>query len=196
MVDKGLDEELLTAALRARDRMVKLQRQTDQARVVYQHAIRLLHFHGSSMREIADGLGLSYQRVHQMIDLSAGKGPLKRRAAACTCSFCAAPGDAGQVIAGPWAQICSGCVGLAQEVISDSVPRANAATFMTPVAPGGKGRCVFCGRKRAGARRMAWVPGGQSHAAHRGRRAGARARICAECVCLAAEMLAEGTNGA
>jgi predicted transcriptional regulator len=63
-----LDEQLLTEAKGVRERLLDLQHDVDRARVDYQHVIRRLHAAGGSMREIAEELGLSHQRVHQIVD--------------------------------------------------------------------------------------------------------------------------------
>ena len=63
-----LDEQLLTEAKDVRGRLLDLQHEVDRARVDYQHVIRRLHAAGGSMREIAEELGLSHQRVHQIVD--------------------------------------------------------------------------------------------------------------------------------
>ena len=63
-----LDEQLLSEAKTVRGRLLDLQHEVDVARVDYQHVIRRLHAAGGSMREIAEELGLSHQRVHQIVD--------------------------------------------------------------------------------------------------------------------------------
>ncbi len=63
-----LDEQLLSEAKTVRERLLDLQHEVDVARVDYQHVIRRLHAQGGSMREIAEELGLSHQRVHQIVD--------------------------------------------------------------------------------------------------------------------------------
>jgi hypothetical protein len=65
-----LDPELLKQARGERDRLLDLQHGVERARSDYHHTIRRLHAGGSSLREIADELGLSHQRVHQIVDLS------------------------------------------------------------------------------------------------------------------------------
>jgi ClpA/ClpB-like protein len=63
-----LDEQVLEEARQARQRLVDLESQTAHARVDYHHAIKKLHAAGGSLREIADALGLSHQRVHQIVE--------------------------------------------------------------------------------------------------------------------------------
>lgn len=67
-----LDEEVVREAAKARDRLIALQHDVDKARGDYHHAIRRLHAAGASMREIAEALGLSHQRVHQIVDEASG----------------------------------------------------------------------------------------------------------------------------
>jgi len=63
-----LDEQVLDQAREARQRLVDLESQTAHARVDYHHAIKKLHAAGGSLREIAEALELSHQRVHQIVD--------------------------------------------------------------------------------------------------------------------------------
>ena len=67
-----LDEQILAEAKEVRQHLVDLESQTAHARVDYHHAIKKLHAAGGSLREIADALELSHQRVHQIVDGSAG----------------------------------------------------------------------------------------------------------------------------
>jgi ATP-dependent Clp protease ATP-binding subunit ClpA len=63
-----LDDAILGEAKQARDRLIAAQHEVDDARAAYHHAIRRLHAAGASMREIAEALGISHQRVHQITD--------------------------------------------------------------------------------------------------------------------------------
>jgi hypothetical protein len=63
-----LDETTLTEARELRSRLLELQHDADRAKLDYHHAIRRLHAAGGSMREIAEALDLSHQRVHQIIE--------------------------------------------------------------------------------------------------------------------------------
>jgi hypothetical protein len=67
-----LDEQILAEAKEVRQHLVDLESQTAHARVDYHHAIKKLHAAGGSLREIADALELSHQRVHQIVDGPAG----------------------------------------------------------------------------------------------------------------------------
>ena len=72
-----VDDEILREAKEARDRLIAAQHEVDAARGDYHHAIRRLCAAGGSMREIAEALGLSHQRVHQIVE--EGTVPLLRR---------------------------------------------------------------------------------------------------------------------
>src|SRR4051794_28932871 len=63
-----IDEAALAEARRAQERVLELQRDAERARVDYHYEIRRLHAAGGSLREIADALGLSHQRVHQIVE--------------------------------------------------------------------------------------------------------------------------------
>jgi hypothetical protein len=63
-----LDEQVLAEAREVRQRLVELESQTAHARVVYHHAIKKLHAAGGSLREIAEALEQSHQRVHQIVE--------------------------------------------------------------------------------------------------------------------------------
>jgi Clp amino terminal domain, pathogenicity island component/ClpX C4-type zinc finger len=67
----SVDERLLREARETRDRLLELQHEAERARADHHHAIRRLHAAGASMREIAEGLGLSHQRIHQIVDAGA-----------------------------------------------------------------------------------------------------------------------------
>ncbi len=76
-----LNSEALEAAKRSRDALMDLEHQAERARVDYHHTIRRLQVEGGSLREIADALGLSHQRVHQIVEARDGResrGPGQR----------------------------------------------------------------------------------------------------------------------
>lgn len=63
-----LDPVTLREARASRDRMLEAQHDLERARADYGHAIRRLHAEGGSLREIAESLGVSHQRVHQIVE--------------------------------------------------------------------------------------------------------------------------------
>jgi hypothetical protein len=68
-----LDAEVLRQAKEARERLLDLQHEVERARADYQHSIRRLHAAGGSLREISENLGLSHQRVHQIVEAASGE---------------------------------------------------------------------------------------------------------------------------
>ena len=113
-----LDPELVREAERAREQLAVSQHAAYRAKVDYHHAIRRLHAAGGSLREIAEALRLSHQRVHQIIDEAAEptRRRWRRRAQLLPgppgpCSFCGRPHDVcAKLIAGPGVFICDRCV--------------------------------------------------------------------------------------
>ena len=67
----GLAPELVREAKAAREFLLASQHAAERAKVDYHHAIRRLYAAGGSLREIAEALDLSHQRVHQIIDEAA-----------------------------------------------------------------------------------------------------------------------------
>jgi hypothetical protein len=75
-----LDPKILSIAEAARQRMLERQHELERARADLNHEIRRLHAAGGSMREIADKLAISHQRVHQIVaDADQAVDPLPRR---------------------------------------------------------------------------------------------------------------------
>jgi hypothetical protein len=63
-----IDQSLLHVAQTVRARLVGLESEAERTRQEYHQAIRRLHASGVSMRDIADALDLSHQRVHQIVN--------------------------------------------------------------------------------------------------------------------------------
>jgi hypothetical protein len=189
----AVDQALLQQATRARERFVAAQHEADRAQVSYQHAIRGLHASGASLREIAEALGLSYQRVHQIVDPTSGKGALKDAAAGAVCAFCGREDvDARRLIAGPGLFICQRCVDLAAEVLAEGQDRCDdgRTTIASVHGADAKARCGFCGKRRSHVGGMVEAP--TRPAVGKGaRRRRSGVRICAACVALCGEIIAE-----
>ena len=97
-----LDEALLATARKAGTASAAAQEQADVAKAVYHHTVLRLHRAGGSLREIAEALGMSHQRVHQIVEQS-------RRTERCW--FCGrVAADVDKMMAGPAAVICDVCV--------------------------------------------------------------------------------------
>jgi hypothetical protein len=191
----SLDEDLVREAEAARARLFESQHAAEQARADYHHAIRRLHAAGGSLREIAEVLRLSHQRVHQIIDEVAEptrpwwrRRGQRRRGPAGPCSFCGRSRREGaRLIAGPGVFICDRCATHVARLSPNAPPDDHAEAPMRLEPSGSKARCSFCG-KQAGqvgflaASGLAAAPGGKP---------GQGARICDECLDLCLAILAE-----
>jgi hypothetical protein len=80
--DERKTQALLDAVKKARAEFEVRQDEVQVAKDAYYRAVRRLHESGMPLREVADALGLSHQRVHQMIAESQDvrKARLARRA--------------------------------------------------------------------------------------------------------------------
>src|SRR3954454_4205488 len=63
-----LDEKVLSEAKEIRGALIDLETQAAHARIDYHAAIKKLNAAGGSLREIAEALELSHQRVHQIVE--------------------------------------------------------------------------------------------------------------------------------
>jgi hypothetical protein len=187
MVDgMALDPSLLREAERARDELIALQHDAERTQVSYQHAIRQLHAAGGSMREIAGALGLSYQRVHQIVDVSTGKGAVKPSGTEGECAFC---GEVRRAIAGPGLLICDRCVDRAAEVIAEG---GECGELVAVQRDRPKARCSFCGKPRGRVDAMVGAPQRPGVGRHVKGDREPGVRICGDCLTLSGEILAEG----
>jgi hypothetical protein len=152
-----INEQLLTKARDAGARLAEAEGRVQSARFEYHAIVRRMHLAGASMREIAQALDLSHQRVHQMVEGAGGswwrriwrprnvRNNLSRNVKrSLKCTFCGRPDNlATRLIAGPAVYICDACVALADQSLSRS------SSFVTgrPATPAGKDtkiRCSFC----------------------------------------------------
>jgi hypothetical protein len=191
----GLDQELVREAERAKEQLAVAQHAADRAKVDYHQAIRRLHAAGGSLREIAEALRLSHQRVHQIIEEAAEptrrwwrRQPQRLSGPVGPCSFCGRPRDVcAKLIAGPGVFICERCVAQATRLSAEAPVEGWSEGSMRLEPPGSEGRCSFCGKDaRQGVLLVAGglpgVPAGKF---------GQGARICDECLDLCLEILAE-----
>lgn len=66
---------MLRSTEAAHERLVRLERDLEQARTEFHQGIRRLHAAGATLREIAERFGLSHQRVHQIVGGGARSRP-------------------------------------------------------------------------------------------------------------------------
>ena len=148
----SIDEALLARARQQAEKLAEAERQVLVARGEYHVAVRRLHLAGASLRDVAQALNVSHQRVQQMVDAAGGSwwqrawGSRKRRAAVCT--FCERPpSEVAKLIAGPDVFICDGCVEHAEGALNDDNTSGSFARSA--------GRCSFCGRRGTSSRAVA-----------------------------------------
>jgi hypothetical protein len=144
-----LNEELIGKAKAANAQLIESERQAQKAQAEYHTLIRRAHLAGGSLREIAQALGLSHQRVQQIVQSSGGtwwgrvwKSRNTKRDMVCT--FCTRPpSEVHELLAGPSVYVCDACVHLAERVARGAAGRAGFE-----LAPkSSKARCSFCGKR-------------------------------------------------
>jgi len=188
-----MDENLLAEARSAQEQLIDAERDADVARADFHRAVRRLHLHGSSLRELSAELGLSHQRVHQIVEEAGGSRRWMRREGhrprreLLACSFCGNPQDkTRKLIAGPGVYICDGCIRLAGGVLGSG---ESAQTAFGPVAAvpeqDGRIQCSFCGKNRSQVAGLAVLSAVMLE------RTGASAAICSECLELCNEIILE-----
>ena len=190
----GLDQELVRKAERAKEQLAVAQHAAYRAKVDYHQSIHRLHAAGGSLREIAEVLRLSHQRVHQIIDEAAD--PTRRRwrrepqrlpGPVGPCSFCGRPRDVcAKLIAGPGVFICDRCVIQATRLAAGPAVEGQAEGVMRLEPPGSQANCSFCGNEARKVRHL--VASGLSVPAGK---FGDLPRICDNCRDLCLEILAE-----
>src|SRR5215218_2586396 len=190
----GLDRELVREAERAKEDLAVAQHAAYRAKVGYHQAIRRLHAAGGSLREIAEALRLSHQRVHQIIEEAAEStrrrwrrepqvlsGPLG------PCSFCGRPRDVcAKLIVGPEVFICDRCVMQATRLAAGAAVEGQEEGSLRLEPPEAQAKCSFCGLEGRQVRHL--VASGLSVPA---RKFGEPPRICDKCRDLGLEILAE-----
>ncbi|HEY1305217.1 MAG TPA: ClpX C4-type zinc finger protein [Vicinamibacterales bacterium] len=155
------DPSLLKKARTAGAQLAEAERQVLVSRADYHTAIRRLHQAGSPLREIAEQLSLSHQRVQQIVNAAGGswwqmwRGRRGTRDAVCT--WCdRPPSEVAKLIAGPTVFICDECVAAAERQLapSSAEPRLQPARQSAATSR----RCAFCSRRASKDRSLAPAP--------------------------------------
>ena len=171
----ALDPQLLQRAHTAAEALSAAERDVDLVRADYHTAVRRLHLAGASLREVAAALGLSHQRVQQMVGGAGGtwwsrawRSRTRKRDAVCT--FCQrSPAEVDKLIAGPNVFICDSCVAQAEK--AGGGVRGGGRLIKSTSA---MARCSFCGKRRTPTR--PGITGGD-------------ASVCAECLQVCRQIL-------
>ena len=179
MENAVIDPELLKGAREMQARLEDADRAALLSRADYHTAVRRLHLAGASLREIAEALSLSHQRVQQIVQGAGGSWWTKiwktRNARAdAICTGCGRPpAEVAKLIAGPHVYICDECIGSAEAALARrSTPKY--ATSFTRETGRPPTRCSFCSRRASA--KLAIAHGGD-------------VRVCAECLRLCREIL-------
>ena len=164
-----IDTDLLAAAMEAEERLIEAEHNTEVARAEFHRAVRRLHLSGGSLREIAEVLGLSHQRV-----LREWNDDGEAR----TCSFCGhSECKARRLVGGRGVFICEHCLKLAADVLStDSKAETSLGVLAVVNDENTRERCSFCGKRRAEVSRLAST---------------GDVAICSECIQFCDEIVAE-----
>jgi hypothetical protein len=192
----GLDREPVREAARAKEELAVAEHAAYRAKVHYHQAIRRVHAAGGSLREIAEALRMSHQRVHQIINEAAEATRRRQRETQLLsgpvgpCSFCGRPRDVcAKLIAGPEVFICDRCVMQATRLAAGSAVEGQAEGSLRLEPPESHAKCSFCGLEAQQVQHLVAsglsVPAGKS---------GELPRICDKCRDLGLEILAEPSS--
>jgi hypothetical protein len=144
-----LNPEILQKARESGARLQEAERQALLSRADYHTAIRRLHLAGGSLREIAQALSLSHQRVQQIVSGMGGSWwrrvwRARSKPADAVCTWCGRPpSEVAKLIAGPDVFICESCIVCAEKTASAS---KTVGPFSQTRRRGLTHRCAFCGR--------------------------------------------------
>lgn len=144
-----IDEALLGRARAAGATLAEAEKEVTLARAEYHTAIRRMHLGGGSFREIAAALGLSHQRVQQIVESVGGSwwGRIarSRREKEAVCTFCGRPpSEVKKLVAGPNVYLCDGCARRAEAVVAGA-PRPGEKLRLADRRS--RARCSFCGER-------------------------------------------------
>ena len=141
-----VDPNLLNKARATGAQLAEAERTALLSRAEHHTAIRRLHLGGASLREIADALSISYQRVQQIVSGAGGSWWTRiwrnrRPAPDAVCTWCGRPpAEVSKLIAGPHVYICDACVEAAERVAGG---RPIAGPFSRDRPKGTAIRCGF-----------------------------------------------------
>ena len=173
----AMAQELLDKARAAGAELADAERRVLTTRADYHSAIRRLHLAGAPLREIAEALSLSHQRVQQIVKGSGGSWwrrawRARRGTLDAICTWCdRPPSEVAKLVAGPNVHICDACVTAAARVERGS---GKAGGPLKLAKTGSRERCTFCHKRPSETRTVVTGP-----AAH----------ICSECLRICREIM-------
>jgi hypothetical protein len=181
----SVDQNLLAETSAAAGRVTELEDQLEGAKSEYRRSVRRLHLAGASMREVAEALGVSHQRIHQIIEDGGVRRWRRRRGqepkAQRVCSFCGREQrQVRKLVAGPGIYICDPCIMAAVGVTASGRPARDPALRLVPTSS--RLLCSFCGKPRNQVKDLVSTPTREEHKLP---------TICNECLGLCGEILSE-----
>jgi hypothetical protein len=177
METMALDAQLLNQARDASTRLSKAEREVLLARADYHTFVRRLHLAGGSLREIAQALDISHQRVQQMVESAGGSWWQRLRSRAtkrdAVCTFCERPpSEVNKLLAGPNVYICGDCVDAGEHAMTEH----RDVRGMAQAHSKSRAKCSFCSKPRTAERPV--VSRGTSN-------------ICKECLGICRQFIGE-----
>jgi hypothetical protein len=193
-----MDDKLLGEARQARERLIGAEHDTEVARGEFHRTVWCLHLGGASLRDIGAALGLSHQRVHQIVEVAGGTrrwGRGRNPWLDLACTFCGRPQPkVRKLISVPGVYICEACVKLAEDVLSSgSAATTQFGPMLAVPEQDREARCRFCGKRRdqvAGLAAMSVETSGKEATGVRPKISGLAA-ICSECLSLCDEIIGD-----
>ena len=171
----GTDRNLLDKAKAAGAALAEAERQVLVSRGEYYSAIRRLHLGGAPLREIAQALSVSHQRVQQIVSAAGGSWWLlwrtRNRQLGAVCSWCdRPPSEVSKLIAGPSVFICDRCIAAGERALGG---KALAGDSLRCAGARERQRCSFCSSRPDQERTLLIGP----------------ANVCSECLRTCREIL-------
>ena len=179
-----LDPTLLEKATRYGDALREAERAALTARADYHTMVRRLHLAGGSLREIASALGVSHQRIQQIVRGAGGSWwstawRARGQQHDAVCTFCGRPPcEVAKLVAGAQVFLCDACAASAADALSGAdAPSQSGFERHTR----GRTRCAFCAEPRSRTRAMV------GHA---------KGSVCQECLRIARQIFEDRAGGA
>lgn len=184
-----MDAKALAWARQAQEQLINAEEHAEAVRADFRRAVRRLAADGSSPGDIAAALGLSDQYLDEISTTanSGRAGSVRVPHTGLACTFCGrSQRQVRKLIAGPGVYICERCVALAGDAVNEGGPVTTplGPIRATPEQDGGV-RCRFCAKRRDHVTGMAAMPARPSDTF------AGPAAICAECLMLCNDILAE-----
>jgi len=173
----SITPELLDKARAAGADLAEAERRVLTTRADYHTAIRRMHLAGAPLREIAEALSLSHQRVQQIVNESGGSWwrrawRTRRTTRDAVCTWCdRPPSEVAKLVAGPNIYICDACVTAAGRVERAVVKTGGPLKL---AKAGSRERCSFCQKRATDTRTL--ITGPDAH-------------VCGECLRFCREIM-------